>query len=210
MTRTLTALGTALLLAGASAAYAQTGTGTATSPSGNPPASVNKGAESTTGGMQGTSGTQSRDGTQKHQGAQAGGAVKNPPGAESTTSNVTGGTAFDRSAVGQTVYDRDGEAIGKVKSVDGNRITVSVGSYLGVGSRDISLGRSQMDTKTSTNNKLVTTLNKQELAAQPEAGKTGASINTGSSTGGNRSDATGSSKPMQRDGTSSTTTSPKQ
>lgn len=162
MLRTLTALGTALLLAGAAHAQTSSGGNTGTT-TGNPPASVNKGAESNTG-----SGTMHRNATGTT-GQSATGAVKNPPGAESNTGNITGGTAFDRSTVGQTVYDREGEAIGQVKSVQGDRITVSVGEYLGVGSRDITLSRSQMDTKTGTSNKLVTTLNKQELQMQPEA-----------------------------------------
>lgn len=188
MLRTLTALGTALAIAGAGAAYAQTGS------TGNPPASVNKGAESTTGTT-----TQQKSQHQNN----ATGAVKNPAGAESTTGAVTGGAAFDRSVVGQTVFNRNGEAIGQVKAVNGDKITVSVGSYLGVGTRDISLGRSQMDTRTSANNKLTTTLNKDELAAQPE-------VSMNNSTTGTRSgNVPGNNpRPAQRDGTSGTTTAP--
>lgn len=192
MIRTLTALGTALLIAGTGtgAAYAQTGA------AGNPPPSVTKGAE-------GTPGTTT---LQKNQQNNATGAVKNPAGAESTTGSVTGGAAFDRSAVGQTVFNRNGDAIGQVKAVQGDKITVSVGSYLGVGTRDIMLGRSQMDTKTGSNNKLTTTLNKDELAAQPEVGmnnSTTGSTNTRSGTvPGNNP------RPAQRDGTSGTTTAP--
>jgi len=197
MLRSLTALGTALVIAGA--AHAQTGssgnTGTTT---GNPPASVDKGAAGNSG-----SGTMNRNNTGAT-GQNATGAVKNPAGAESNTGNITGGTAFDRSTVGQTVYDRDGEAIGQVKAAQGDRITVSVGEYLGVGSRDITLSRSQMDTKTGTSNKLITTLNKQELQMQPEASNTG-NANTRSS----NMPSDNTAKPMQRDGTSSTTTSPK-
>lgn len=198
MLRTLTALGTALLIAGAGAAYAQTSGSTST---GNPPASVNKGAESSTGTM-----TPGKSHDAQHN---ATGAVKNPPGAESGTAGVTGGAAFDRSMVGQTVYNRNGEAIGQVKAVHGDRLAVSVGSYLGVGTRDIALTRAQMDTKTTTNNKLTTTLSKQELAAQPEISASNSSTDR-TNTRSSNMPTDSSTKPIQRDGTSSTTTSPKQ
>lgn len=100
---------------------------------------------------------------------QAGGAVKNPPGAESARDNAVK-QQLGQWAVGKTVYDRAGDPVGTVKRVDGNRLVVSAGADLGIGAREIVLNANQLNQSGSgADMRLITTLSKSELKAQPDA-----------------------------------------
>lgn len=100
---------------------------------------------------------------------QAGGAVKNPPGAESARDNAVK-PQLGQWAVGKTVYDRAGDAVGTVKRVDGDRLVVSAGADLGIGTREIILNASQLNQSGSgADMRLITTLTKAELKQQPDA-----------------------------------------
>ncbi|WP_162915219.1 PRC-barrel domain-containing protein [Desertibaculum subflavum] len=100
---------------------------------------------------------------------QAGGAVKNPPGAESARENAVK-PKLGQWAVGKTVYDRAGDAVGTVKRVDGDRLVVSAGADLGIGSREIILNANQLNQSGSgADMRLITTLTKAQLKQQPDA-----------------------------------------
>lgn len=98
----------------------------------------------------------------------AGGAVKNAPGAESAQDNVM--RPIGQWAVGKTVYDRSGDVVGQVKRVEGDKVVVGAGQYLGIGSHDIALDEKQLNQSGSgADMRLITNLSKSELKAQPEA-----------------------------------------
>ncbi len=98
------------------------------------------------------------------------GPVRNAPGAESPSGAATIGADFGAGLVGATVYNRGGEAVGQVRAVESDRLTVSVGSYLGMGAKDIVLVRPNVQlTGSGTDQRLITNLTKQELGMQPEA-----------------------------------------
>ena len=100
---------------------------------------------------------------------QAGGAVKNPPGAHSAQDNATRAKIGDW-ALGKTVYDRAGDVVGTVTRVDGNKIVVAAGSDLGIGARDITLNSEQLNQSGSgADMRLITNLSKSELKMQPGA-----------------------------------------
>lgn len=100
---------------------------------------------------------------------QAGGAVKNPPGAESAQGNAVK-QQLGQWAVGKTVHDRAGDPVGTVTRVDGNRLVVSAGADLGIGAREIVLNANQLNQSGSgADMRLITTLTKAELKAQPDA-----------------------------------------
>lgn len=100
---------------------------------------------------------------------QAGGAVKNPSGAHSAQDNATRAKIGDW-ALGKTVYDREGDVVGTVKRVDGNKILVTAGADLGIGARDISLTSDQLNQSGSgADMRLITNLSKSELKMQPGA-----------------------------------------
>ncbi len=91
-----------------------------------------------------------------------------------TTAPGTTGAATTTSSFGQTLRGKDvvnleGDSIGEVKSVQGDRLVVSVGGFLGIGERDVALSRSQVSvTGVGDDQKLVTSLTKDELKAMPE------------------------------------------
>src|SRR5690606_37853167 len=101
--KSLIAFAAALLISGASGAYA---------------------ADSGTAGNPGNPGNKATP--------QAGGAVKNAPGAESAHDNATR-QKLGQWALGKTVYDRAGDPIGTVTRVEDDRIAVSAGADLGIG-----------------------------------------------------------------------------
>jgi len=138
--KSLSAFAAALLSSGASGAYA---------------------ADSGTAGNPGNPGNKATP--------QAGGAVKNAPGAESAHDNATR-QKLGQWALGKTVYDRAGDPIGTVTRVEDDRIAVSAGADLGIGAREIMLTSDQLNQSGSgADMRLITNLTKAELKAQPDA-----------------------------------------
>lgn len=80
--------------------------------------------------------------------------------------------AFDAGMVGRTLYNRAGEVIGTVKSVEHGRMIVAIDSELGIGARDIGLNRAQVaQAGGGREPRLVTDLSRAELAALPAVGQ---------------------------------------
>lgn len=77
------------------------------------------------------------------------------------------------SIVGKDVVSAAGDKIGSVTKIDGDRVIVSVGGFLGIGSHDVALSWSQLSPNdTGDKQQLVTALSKEELKAMPEYGAT--------------------------------------
>ena len=99
----------------------------------------------------------------------AGGAVQNPPAALDSLSTVDL-APIGQWAVGRTLYDREGDAVGVVKGVhrNGNALIVSVGQYGGIGPRDIVVDKKYLNQSGSgADMELITNLDAAQLKAQP-------------------------------------------
>jgi len=84
-----------------------------------------------------------------------------------TTPSATG--SFNQSLRGKDVVNVEGDTIGEVKGIQGDSLVVSVGGFLGIGARDVALSRSQVSvTGVGDDQKIVTSLTKDELKAMPE------------------------------------------
>jgi hypothetical protein len=87
----------------------------------------------------------------------------------SSTSVTTPSAAFTESLKGKDVVNLEGDAIGEVEGIQGDNLVVSVGGFLGIGARNVALSRSQVSiTGTGDDQKIVTSLTKDELKAMPE------------------------------------------
>jgi hypothetical protein len=88
------------------------------------------------------------------------------------------------SIVGKDVVNAAGDKIGSVSKIDGNQVIVSVGGFLGIGSHDVALAWNQLNLSGSGDQqKLETSLSKDELKAMPEYKEPRSSSTTGGSTG---------------------------
>jgi hypothetical protein len=106
------------------------------------------------------------------------GAAGSPPPAERST--TPGAMPGDSSATspgasgivlkeGMAVVNTEGKTIGEVAGIDGDRVIVSVGGFLGIGERDVALNLSQFQAMGSGDDaKLQTTMTEDELKALPE------------------------------------------
>lgn len=80
--------------------------------------------------------------------------------------------SFDQSMVGQDVYNRQGDIVGRVKAVDQGRLIVALGSSLGLGTRDVGMTRAQVaQAGAGKELRLTTDLSRDELAALPAVGR---------------------------------------
>jgi hypothetical protein len=143
----LTAAIAAGALAFGGAAFAQSSTH---SPSSGPGGATTPGAESPSGA--GGAGMGSGSG------------MKSSPGAAAEKPATP-----PQSIVGKNVVNTKGDTIGEIKSVKGDQVIVSVGGFLGIGSRDVALNWNELTmTGSGDNAKLQTTMTKDELKNLPE------------------------------------------
>ncbi len=85
------------------------------------------------------------------------------------TSVTTPSATLSESLRGKDVVNLEGDSIGEVKGIQGDNLVVSVGGFLGIGARNVALSRSQVSiTGTGDDQKIVTSLTKDELKAMPE------------------------------------------
>jgi hypothetical protein len=165
----LTAMIAAGALAFGGAAFAQS---TTHSPSG----STNGSPAISPGGSSGTSSGAPGAGTRSGAGMNSGAAET--MGAKPATPPQT--------IVGKNVVNTKGDAIGEVKAVHGDQVIVSVGGFLGIGSRDVALNWSELTMSGSGDNaKLQTSMTKDELKSLPEYKASNSS--SGSSSNGSSS-----------------------
>jgi len=88
------------------------------------------------------------------------------------------------SIVGKDVVNAAGDKVGSVSKIDGNQVIVSVGGFLGIGSHDVALAWNQLNLSGSGDQqKLETSLSKDELKAMPEYKEPRSSSTTGGSAG---------------------------
>ena len=98
------------------------------------------------------------------------------------------------SIVGKNVVNTKGDTIGEVKAIHGDQVIVSVGGFLGMGSRDVALNWNELTmTGSGENAKLQTAMTKDELKNLPEY-KTGSSSENSS---GGSSSTTAPSRGMR-------------
>lgn len=77
--------------------------------------------------------------------------------------------APSQEVVGRNVVNAQGEEIGEISAVMGNRVIVEVGGFLGIGAREVALDWDKITpTGMGDDMKLQTTLTKKELEAMPE------------------------------------------
>lgn len=96
--------------------------------------------------------------------------------AQVTTPSTSGGATISTPSAtlsqtlkGKDVVNLEGDTIGEVKGIQGDNLVVSVGGFLGIGARTVALSRSQVSvTGVGDDQKIVTSLTKDELKAMPE------------------------------------------
>lgn len=112
------------------------------------------------------------------------------------TTVTTPTTTLSQTLKGKDVVNLEGDTIGEVKGIQGDNLVVSVGGFLGIGARNVALSRSQVSvTGVGDDQKIVTSLTKDELKAMPEV-----TLDTTTRTAPAPRDTTvppGSTRPMQ-------------
>lgn len=112
----------------------------------------------------------------------AGSGTGSGPGGATGTTQTPGGTTgtqgsgettsapLTQDIVGNNVTDAQGEKIGKVESVTGDKVVVSVGGFLGIGARQVALNKSEVTVTPGTGDKvdLKTNLTEEQLKTMPE------------------------------------------
>lgn len=95
-----------------------------------------------------------------------------PGGATGTTQGPgeTTSAPLTQDIVGNNVTDAQGEKIGKVESVTGDKVVVSVGGFLGIGARQVALNKSEVTVTPGAGDKvdLKTNLTEEQLKTMPE------------------------------------------
>jgi hypothetical protein len=116
-------------------------------------------------------------------GTESGAGMKSGPGAAAEKPATP-----PQTIVGKNVVNTKGDTIGEVKSVKGDQVIVSVGGFLGIGSRDVALNWNELTmTGSGDSAKLQTTMTKDELKNLPEYKADSSS--SGSSSSGSSSTA---------------------
>lgn len=78
-------------------------------------------------------------------------------------------TAPPNSIVGLNVVNAEGEEIGEVAGVDGSKVIVSVGGFLGLGAHDVALEWDELEmTGNGADAKLQTAMTKEQLKGMPQ------------------------------------------
>jgi hypothetical protein len=123
-------------------------------------------------------------------GTESGAGMKSSPGAAAEKPATP-----PQTIVGKNVVNTKGDTIGEVKSVKGDQVIVSVGGFLGIGSRDVALNWNELTmTGSGDNAKLQTTMTKDELKNLPEyKADNSSSGSMGSSPSGNGTSGSGRS-----------------
>jgi hypothetical protein len=109
-------------------------------------------------------------------GATSPGASPSSPGASSSSPGM--GKAVSAEWKGKDLVDSTGDKIGEIKDVQGEKVIVSVGGFLGIGQKDVEMSGDRLNaTGSGSDLKVQTTMTKDQIKDLPEhrapAGTTG-------------------------------------